>query len=476
MKEMKTIDMKEMKTIDMKEAMRLVAEGTTVSAAQRHALQQQRLRELVGYAREHSPWFAQHYADVPDDFTLTDLPYTEKATLLEHYNDWVTDRELTLDGVLDYVARQGQQQRGDQGLLLGRYSALCTSGSTGNPLPMVRDDYHNKIHGAMMMQRLYNIGDQEILNISRHKVASVIHTSPNASSYNGYLRTLAQFPQAAGNMMALSVLDSIDDIVRRLNDFQPEVLSGYASSLLLLAVEKEKGNLDIPVRLVTNSAELLTDDAYERISKAFGCPVINNYCMTEGGEIAMTNGCRHLHLNEDWVIVEPVDAQKRPMPVGSEAFSEGIFVTDLSNFVQPIIRYYVTDRVRITFNIQHSTLNTHHSCSPLPILQIDGRVMEPFTLCGKSFTMAAIVTKAEVWKGLLKYQMVQTGPASMQVRGVCTADADADSVLGSLAECLQAYFRESGCTEAVFTYSKEPLLHNAKGGKIPRYVKMKDEK
>ena len=96
---MKTIDMKEMKTIDMKEAMRLVAEGTTVSAAQRHALQQQRLRELVGYAREHSPWFAQHYADVPDDFTLTDLPYTEKATLLEHYNDWVTDRELTLDGV-----------------------------------------------------------------------------------------------------------------------------------------------------------------------------------------------------------------------------------------------------------------------------------------------------------------------------------------------------------------------------------------
>ena len=72
--------------------------------------------------------------------------------------------------------------------------------------------------------------------------------------------------------------------------------------------------------------------------------------------------------------------------------------------------------------------------------------------------------------------MVQTGPASMQVRGVCAADADADSVLGSLAECLQAYFRESGCTEAVFTYSKEPLLHNAKGGKIPRYVKMKDEK
>ena len=47
-------------------------------------------------------------------------------------------------------------------------------------------------------------------------------------------------------MMALSVLESIDDIVKKLNDFQPEVLSGYASSLVLLAVEKEKGNLNIP--------------------------------------------------------------------------------------------------------------------------------------------------------------------------------------------------------------------------------------
>lgn len=452
-----------MKTIDMQEAMRLVAEGTTLSPAQRYELQQQRLHQLVDYAREHSPYFARLYADLPEDYTLADLPYTEKPTLLEHYNDWVTDRELTLDTVLDYVGRQGHQP-GNQDLLLGRYSALCTSGSTGKPLPMVRDDYHNKIHNAMMFQRLYKIGDQEILNISRHKVASVIHTSPNASSYNGYLRTMAQFPQAADNMMALSVLESIDDIVKKLKDFQPEVLSGYASSLVLLAVEKEKGNLNIPVKLITNSAELLTDEAYEHITRAFGCPVINNYCMTEGGEIAMTNGCPHLHLNEDWLIVEPVDAQKRPMPKGSTDFSEGIFITDLSNYVQPIIRYYVTDRIRIL---------SDNDCqqSPLPILQIDGRVLEPFTLCGNNYTMAAIETKAEVWANLLKYQIVQTGPDTMQVRGVCAAEANPDSVLGSLAAQLQTYFRENGCEGAVFTYSTEPLLYNAQGGKIPRYIK-----
>ena len=91
----------------------------------------------------------------------------------------------------------------------------------------------------------------------------------------------------------------------------------------------------------------------------------------------------------------------------------------------------------------------------MPILQIDGRVLEPFTLCGKNYTMAAIVKKAEVWANLLKYQIVQTGPDTMQIRGVCAADANPDSVLGSLAAQLQTYFRESGCEGAVFTYSTE---------------------
>lgn len=445
--------------IDMKDAMQLVAEGAMCSPAQRQALQQQRLRKLVTYVREHSPYFAQHYAGLPENFTLADLPHTEKPTLLEHYNDWVTDRALTLTDVLEYVHRPASDNR----LLLDKYTALCTSGSTGEPLPMVRDDYHNKIHGAMMVQRLYKGVDPEVLNVSRHKVASVVHTSPTASSYNAYLRTIAQFPQAAPNILALSVLDSIEDTIQRLNAFQPEVLTGYSSSLLLLALEKEKGTLNIPVKLVTNSAELLTEEVYEHISKAFGCPVINNYCMTEGGEIAMTNGCPHLHLNEDWLIVEPVDAQMNPMPVGSEAFSEGIFITDLSNFVQPIIRYYVTDRVHIRPS----------DCpqSSLPILEISGRMFESFTLCGKRFTMVSIQAKAEIWPGLLKYQIVQMGPNTMEVRGVCVADANPDSVLSSLAERLQQYFRENGCEGAVFIYSTEPLLYNAQGGKIPRYIR-----
>ena len=465
-----------MKTISQEAAMRLVAEGAALSPAARHELQQQRLHELVDYVRNHSPYLAELYADLPADYTLADLPPTDKATMLEHYNDWVTDRELTLDRVMQYVNRPVS----DTSLLLGKYTALCTSGSTGTPLPMVRDDYHNKIHEAMLAQRLFFVDNPELLDPTRHKVASIIHTSPAASSYNSYLRMIARYPQITDNILVISVLENIDETVRKLNAFQPELISGYASSLLLLAVEKEKGHLDIPVKLITNSAELLTKEAYDRIHAAFQCPVLNNYCMTEGGEIAMTHGSHDLYLNDDWIIVEPME--------------EGAYITDLTNYVQPIIRYYVNDRVRITpsrVKGQRSkvnqrslptgkskgqegsptTLNPQPSTFNLPILEISGRTFETFTLCGQTFTMVSIVTKAEVWEGLLQWQVVQTTPESMEVRGVCAPDADPHQVLGSLAAQLQVYFRQNGCPAAVFTYSLEPLLFNARGGKIPRYIR-----
>ncbi|MBR0489394.1 MAG: hypothetical protein IJJ68_04220 [Prevotella sp.] len=466
-----------MKTISQEAAMRLVAEGAALSPAARHELQQQRLHELVDYVRNHSPYLAELYADLPADYTLADLPPTDKATMLEHYNDWVTDRELTLDRVMQYVNRPVS----DTSLLLGKYTALCTSGSTGTPLPMVRDDYHNKIHEAMLAQRLFFVDNPELLDPTRHKVASIIHTSPAASSYNSYLRMIARYPQITDNILVISVLENIDETVRKLNAFQPELISGYASSLLLLAVEKEKGHLDIPVKLITNSAELLTKEAYDRIHAAFQCPVLNNYCMTEGGEIAMTHGSHDLYLNDDWIIVEPVP---QTSTLNTQPYRSWAYITELTNYVQPIIRYYVNDRVRITpsrvkgqgSKVNQRSLPTGKSKGSmvngwgLPILEISGRTFETFTLCGQTFTMVSIVTKAEVWEGLLQWQVVQTTPESMELRGVCAPDADPHQVLGSLAAQLQVYFRQNGCPAAVFTYSLEPLLFNARGGKIPRYI------
>lgn len=448
-----------MKTIELSEAQRLVAEGDKLSPAERLELQQQRLRELVAYAREHSPYLGKLYADLPENFTLADLPIVYKKDMLENYDNYVTDRNIHMQDVLKYVERPVE----DTSLLLGQYSALRTSGSTGNPLPMVRDDYHNKIHGQMMAQRLMGGIPMEVLSLKRHHHASVIHLAHGASSYNAFLRTKAAFPEVAHNLIGLSCLDSINHLVEQLNEFQPTTLTGYPSMLVPLAVEQMNGNLKLDVKMVCTSAEMLTEKDYQVMREAFHCPILNNYCMTEGGEVAMTRGSSHLHINEDWVIVEPVDKDMNPMGE-TDKWSAGLLITDLSNYVQPIIRYFVSDVVRIN-------RKPVDDCN-LPCLEIRGRMLDNYTICGKTFSVAGLVTESEVWPHLIKYQFVQTDDETIQLRGLCSANSNPEEVLGGLSKHIKQFLAQHGCPDAKVEWSPEPFIPNKRGGKIPMYVKL----
>lgn len=446
-----------MKTITVEEAARLVKEGELATSEKRKALQRERLRTLVEYAREHSPYLRELYKDVPDDFELHDLPVLEKSDGLSHYNEWVTDPELNVDLVRSYLKRDPS----DNSLLLGRYTALQTSGSTGNPLPMVRDQHRNMIHGQLLQQRLFYGVAPEYFDHSKHKTAFIVHLSTSASSYGTYLRARAQFPGYEDNIIAISILDSAEQMVEKLNAFQPEVIIGYPPSLVMLAEEKVKGNLNISLGLVVSSAELLTEESYHRIHDVFKCPLLNNYCMTEGGEIAMTHDCPHLHINEDWIIIEPVDENRQPVKDNSE-FSSGILVTDLANFVQPIIRYYVGDSIRIN--------NEPHECYNLPVMEIRGRIWDSFTLGKKNFTTKGLEVKAKFCEGLCSYQFIKRDENTMELRGIIAAGFEKCEVLKGLSEKIAEYFSEAGCENVTVRYSTEPPIHNDNGGKTPMFL------
>lgn len=449
-----------MKTIELAEAKRLVAEGATLPHAERMKLQQQRLRELVNYAKANSPYFAELYATIVSAFQLPDLPVTHKVTLMEHFNDWVTDRRLTREMVEEYVDRDASE---DQSKLLGDYTALHTSGSTGNPLLMVRDDHRNKIHAQLIGQRLFGGVDPEIFDFRKHKRASCIYLSNGASSYGALLRMRAANPGCEHHLLGVSVLDSISHIVDVLNDYQPETMAGYPSVMVPLAVEQKKGNLHINLKHLATSSEMLSEKNYYLLREAFGCPVANNYCMTEGGEIAMTHDCPHLHINDDWIIVEPVDKDGHVITDPNE-WSEGILVTDLANFVQPVIRYYVGDVVRIR--------PSDCDCCQLPIMEIKGRSYDACTLGGQTFSMIGPDSEAEVWPGICRYQFVQTSENTMQVRATIEAGRDAAEVLDGFSRRLEEVFARQGCRHVSVTWSTEPFIPNKKGGKVPLLVKL----
>ena len=100
-------------------------------------LQRERLNRLVRHARTASPYYRSLYQGLPS--RVTDprvLPPVAKRELMAHFDDWVTDPDLTLAGLRrDFLS--------DLSLVglpyLGRYHVFTTSGTTGEPAVLVHD-------------------------------------------------------------------------------------------------------------------------------------------------------------------------------------------------------------------------------------------------------------------------------------------------------------------------------------------------
>ena len=64
------------------------------------ARQRRRLAELVDLARGKSPYYRELYRNLPDRVDdLTSLPVTDKPALMAYYDEWATDRDVTMDRV-----------------------------------------------------------------------------------------------------------------------------------------------------------------------------------------------------------------------------------------------------------------------------------------------------------------------------------------------------------------------------------------
>lgn len=451
-----------MKTLDMNEAIKLCRQGELLTPDERAELVTERLRELTAYAREHSAYFKKAYREIGEDFKLTDLPPVTKKELMADYRAWVTDPQVTEEGVQAYVHSDEAIEK----LYLGKYTALTTSGTTGNPMPMVRDAYHNAIHSAMIQTRLLREVDPDLMSPVRHKIASLIILDPAVSSYSGFLKMQRAYPEYEQNTLAISLTEDMNVIVDKLNAFQPDFITGYPSIMAVLGKAGQEGRLDIHPQAIACSAETLTETVYQTLRSTFGCPVLNNYCSTEGGEAAMSCREGRFHVNEDWVIIEPVDKDGNPVPDGT--WSDGIYITDLTNYVQPIIRYHMGDKVRF--------IKEPCSCgSHFRRMEILGREVENVTVGGKVLFCPMFEQALEKIPGVLGIQLAQKSERRFLVRLIPSREDLREETAGKVKDTILGLFEKSGVGPVEVTVIRERPVPAGRGGKVKFLVKESEE-
>ena len=172
------------------------------------------------------------------------------------------------------------------------------------------------------------------------------HPRDNKTTYSRRGRFLAQYVHRSLTLNTFNLnQEDVARFHRQLAGFQPSLILGYASALDFLAtfLKSRSLSLESPTGLIS-SAETLTPEHRANIESAFSCPLLNRYGSREFGVVAQQCEARNgLHVFSDQVQVEILTPDGDPCPPGELG---EIVITDLANFVMPLIRYRTGDMAR----------------------------------------------------------------------------------------------------------------------------------
>jgi phenylacetate-coenzyme A ligase PaaK-like adenylate-forming protein len=376
--------------------------------------QQRQLRLLLREAIERSPFHARRLRGVdPDRFgldELSSLPIMTKADMMAAFDNVVADRRLTLDRVQAHLAATNESAR----LLDDNYFAIATGGTSGLRGVFVYD-WDGMVELAARLAASGGPPRQ-----GRSVIAAI--GSPSAIHVLRLGFSLIEGP--AFQIVNAPVTWPLAEIVRCLNEAQPDVLFGYPSVLHRLAIEQQAGRLTVRPSRIRTGAEQLRPEVERCIAAAFGAPIFDTFGASEGLLGTRPPGEEAFTFATDLVIVELVDEHNQPVTLGTS--SAKVLLTNLFNTVQPLIRYALEDRfVRRSDAVNHGHL----------VATVEGRASKAFVY-GDTYvhpaTVLRAVTKAPA---IVDYQIRQT-PGGIDADVLVNGHLDRTGLADELAQAL----------------------------------------
>lgn len=443
---------------------------------------EQRVAAMLQHAWRHSRLYRERWRDAvgpdgPDASRIADLPVVRKAELMGRFDDWVTDPEVTWQRVQAFVADPSRA-----GLpFLGRYAVWESSGTTGEPGVFVHDEHALAVYDALEACRrdapepwrrwldpLY-VGE---------RIAFVGALGGHFASHATVQRLRRLHPWLAATMRSFSILQPVSALVAQLDAFGPSIVATYPTAAVMLADERAAGSLRIAPREIWTGGETLGMTQRRHVEQVFGCALRNSYGASEF--LAIGWECRHgrLHANTDWLLLEPVDAQHRPVPAGVEPATT--LLTNLANRVQPIVRYDLGDR--IVFDPAACACG-----SPLPVFEVQGRRDDPLALAGddgRAVTLLplALTTVLEDEAGVFDFQLCRVdahtlrltlpahGPVAAGGSAVPSAARDRVEAGARAVQVLRRFAARHGLASLRIETERVAALPLGRSGKLQRVV------
>ena len=289
-------------------------------------LQMEKLRRLLEVAAAHCPWHARRIRAAGLELTrpltmehLRRLPTMDKADAAAHREEMVW-REVP-----------------------GGAHKYNTGGSSGQPLIFYfgRRRQASDAAGRMRARRWWGVepGDKEVY----------LWGAPVELNKTDRVKQLRDrlFNQLVLNAFEMSPA-RMDAYCRAIQDYRPECIYGYASSVALLAAHARERGLQFrlpELKVVCTTGEPLYPHQRELIEAVYGAPAANEFGSRDIGFTAHEAPGGRMLLMSESILLEVLDADGNPVAPGETG--EAV-MTGLESQAQPFIRYRTGDMVRLS--------------------------------------------------------------------------------------------------------------------------------
>ena len=270
--------------------------------------QNKKIRNQIKFIKKKSKFYNDYDSD-----NLKDFPIMDKKIMMDNFDNLNTigiNKEEALK-----FAINSEKNREFKSKLNGITVGLSSGTSDTRGIFLVSDKEKDKWAGYILAKYLGN----DLYKGS--KIAFFMRADSNLYESLNSKQVRFEF---------FDIFKPMQENLRRLEEFKPNILVGQPSVLIEIAKNKINVNPD----KIISIAEVLENSDEEYLKKIFNKEVIHQVYQCTEGCLATTCEYGTLHLNEDIIFIEKeyLD-EKRFIPI----------ITDFTRKSQPIIRYRLND-------------------------------------------------------------------------------------------------------------------------------------
>ena len=273
-------------------------------------IQKKKLNSLLGHHMKNNKWYKEFFKDPKNGPPI------------------LTRQDIISAGT-NFFASEIPKEHGKIGI-------VKTSGSTGEPVVIQATDV------TAMFFHTFNT--QEVLWHRRDLKLRLAVTragqfeNKEHPSWGGLIPSILDIE--TGPLLHVNIVTPIDAQLKLFEEFKPEILMVYPSTLSALLDAWKDNNNQPKLKHIKCIGETVSMKLRDRVKEQLGLKIEDSYSSQELGSIATQCPEGLYHTMDQNLIVEVLDDNNNPVAPGKEG---RLVITDLHNYTSPMIRYEIGD-------------------------------------------------------------------------------------------------------------------------------------